>query len=226
MPARIRTPLSSVVGTYDGVANPNFVYDADGNLLCMTSASSCDGSAAKTVSWTSFDMVASMTQGTTGIGLLYDESHARLQQSSPAGVTQYLNDAGSGTMTERFAPVGGGLYWRSYIQADGHIVAERSVKGSTVTVRYFTTDHLGSTVALTDEHGALVESDAYDPWGKQRNALTGADDTTCSLPQTDFSSRGFSGPGATPRRAVRSQSQRPHLRSEPRRVPVARRRGA
>ena len=185
--------VSSIAGTVGGVTNPNYFYDGNGNLRCMTALAQCDAGAAKTVAWTSFNMVSSVQQGTTNVSLLYDESHARLQQTAPEGVTQYLNDPANGVMTERFAPTGGGLYWRSYIQADGHIVAERSVKGSAVTVRYFTTDHLGSTIALTDEAGHLVESDAYDAWGKARDATTGADDPTCSKPGQSFTTRGFSG---------------------------------
>ena len=185
--------LSSIAGVYNGVVNPHFFYDQNGNISCVTALAQCDGSAAKTVTWTSFNMVAQVVQGATTVGLVYDEGHSRLQQTAPEGVTQYLNDPANGVMTERFAPTGGGLYWRSYIQADGHIVAERSVKGSTVTVRYFTVDHLGSTIALTDEHGALAESDAYDAWGRARDATTGADDPTCSKPGQSFTTRGFSG---------------------------------
>jgi RHS repeat-associated protein len=176
--------VSAITGTVNGVVNPTYAYDLNGNMT---------GGAGRSAAWTSFNMVSSVQQGTTNVALLYDEGHARLQQTAPEGTTQYLNDPSNGVMTERFAPTGGGLYWKSYILADGKIIAERSVKGSIVTVRYFTLDHLGSTVALTDEHGALAESDGYDAWGKQRNATTGADDATCSIPATDFSTRGFTG---------------------------------
>jgi RHS repeat-associated protein len=185
--------VSSITGTVNGVTNPNYFYDGNGNLRCMTALAQCDASAAKTVAWTSFNMVSTVQQGTTNVSLLYDEGHARLQQTAPEGTTQYLNDPANGVMTERFAPSGGGLYWKSYVLADGKIVAERSVKGTNVTVRYFTLDHLGSTVALTDEHGTLAESDAYDAWGKARDAATGADDPTCSKPGQSFTTRGFSG---------------------------------
>ncbi|HEY2068362.1 MAG TPA: RHS domain-containing protein, partial [Rhizomicrobium sp.] len=105
------------------------------------------------------------------------------------GTTLYLNDASLGAMAERFQPITGAVTWRNYITVDGHIVAERTTTGATVHVRYFVLDHLGSTAALTDETGALAESDAYDAWGKQRNAATGADDTTCSVPAQSFSNR-------------------------------------
>jgi RHS repeat-associated protein len=185
--------LSSVVGTYEGVLNPNFIYDANGNLICVTTGAVCDSSAAKAVTWTSFNMVSTVKEGTSNVALLYDPEHARVQQTAAGGATYYFNDAGTGAMTERIIPTTGSTIWRNYIMADGRIVAERTVRSTTVTVRYFVLDHLGSTVALSNETGLLVESDAYDAWGKQRNAVTGADDTTCSIPASDFSNRGFTG---------------------------------
>jgi RHS repeat-associated protein len=185
--------VSSITGTIDGLANPHFFYDLNGNMACMTSAAQCDQNAAKTVAWTSFNMVAGVKQGTTAIGLLYDPEHARAQQTATEGTTLYLNDASLGAMAERFQPITGAVTWRNYITVDGHIVAERTTTGATVHVRYFVLDHLGSTAALTDETGALAESDAYDAWGKQRNAATGADDTTCSVPAQSFSNRGYTG---------------------------------
>ncbi|HEY1629800.1 MAG TPA: RHS repeat-associated core domain-containing protein, partial [Rhizomicrobium sp.] len=176
--------LASIAGTVNGVVNPTFAYDANGN---MTSG------AGRTAAYTSFNMVSNVTEGTTNLSLLYDPEHARIQQTAPEGATYYFNDPNSGAMTERYFPVSGSSVWRSYIMADGKIVAERSLKSSTVTLRYFVTDHLGSTVALTKEDGTLAESDAYDPWGKARDATTGADDTTCSKPTQSFSTRGYTG---------------------------------
>ena len=40
------------------------------------------------------------------------------------------------------------------------------------------TDNLGSVTAITDGSGAVVERDAYDPWGRPRLYATGADDPT------------------------------------------------
>ena len=42
----------------DGVSNPNFFYDADGNRACMTTKANCNNQAqaARTYSYTSFDI--------------------------------------------------------------------------------------------------------------------------------------------------------------------------
>jgi RHS repeat-associated protein len=86
--------------------------------------------------------------------------------------------------------------WRDYIQADGKIVAERFSTGTTVTISYFVTDHLGSIAVVTDSTACTVtcnvtERDAYDAWGKRRNWSDWSDDTTCAL--TSSTTRGFTG---------------------------------
>jgi RHS repeat-associated protein len=59
-----------------------------------------------------------------------------------------------------------------------------------VTLRYFHQDHLGSIAVLTDQTGAVVERDAYDPWGKRR-FTNGNDDLTGSI--TSQTIQGFTG---------------------------------
>ncbi len=175
--------LTSIVGTVNGVVNPSYSYDANGNMT---------GGAGRNVAYTSFNMVSSVAQGTTTISLAYDSEHNRAQQTAPEGATLYMTDASLGAMAERFQPTTGAVTWRNYILADGKIVAERTSTGATVKVRYFVLDHLGSPAAITQEDGSLAERDIYDAWGKQRN-LDGSADTTCSLPAQDFSNRGFTG---------------------------------
>lgn len=62
--------------------------------------------------------------------------------------------------------------------------------GGATSVRYVSIDHLGSVAVLTDESGTVMERDAYDPWGKRRNA-DGSDDAACAL--TSQTTRGYTG---------------------------------
>ena len=74
------------------------------------------------------------------------------------------------------------------------IVAERfNTPGSVpaVTVSYFVTDHLGSVSLIADSLGVVSERDAYDAWGKRRDASTWADDPPCLL--TSTTTRGYAG---------------------------------
>ena len=61
-----------------------------------------------------------------------------------------------------------------HVQANGRTVAtvHRTGTSPTNTTRYLHKDHLGSVVAITSETGAIVESLAYDAWGKRRPAST------------------------------------------------------
>jgi RHS repeat-associated protein len=45
----------------------------------------------------------------------------------------------------------------------------RSASGAVRQTRYHQQDRLGSTVAVTDEAGAVIERQFYDPWGQRRN---------------------------------------------------------
>ena len=154
------------------------------------------GGAGKTFTWTSYNMVSSIVQGATTLGFTYKPDHQRLKlcvgaacSGSPTSVTLYLNDPITGAGSE-LTTAGSTTTWNDYITADGGIVAERTNSMSVITMRYFTLDHMGSTVALTNSTGGVIESNSYDPYGKRRT-LGGGTDTACAL--TSATTRGFSG---------------------------------
>jgi RHS repeat-associated protein len=62
------------------------------------------------------------------------------------------------------------------------MVGVRFQQGTSITLRYFHQDNLGSIAVITDASGAVVERDAYDAWGKKRYWNNGADDTAGILP--------------------------------------------
>jgi RHS repeat-associated protein len=172
--------LTSIVGTYNGVSNPNFTYDQNGNMVA---------GAGRTVTSTSFNMAALITDGANSVALTYDSEHKRIKQvaagtGSPI-TTLYLNDPVSGAMEEKV----GSTTTNDYIMADGHMIAER-ISTIGLAVHYFTLDHLGSISVITDSTGAVVERLSYDAWGKRRNS-DGSADPTCSL--TSSTTRGFTG---------------------------------
>jgi RHS repeat-associated protein len=171
--------LSSVSGTVNGVVNPSYTYDANGNMTA---------GAGRTVTYTSFNMAASIVQGSTTVGFTYDSEHQRVTMTAASGTTTYISDAGSGALSEKVVS-GSTTTWHDYVQADGKIVAEK-FSGGTTAMRYFVLDHIGSVAVVTNESGTVLERDAYDAWGKRRN-IDGSDDTTCSL--TSQTTRGFTG---------------------------------
>ncbi|MDR3527908.1 MAG: RHS repeat-associated core domain-containing protein [Rhizomicrobium sp.] len=183
--------LTGVNGTVNGVVNPTYSYDPNGNMTA---------GGGRSITYTSFNMVSTIATGTTSVSLGYDSDHSRVSQTltinGGAATTTYVNDPITGAMSERAAS-SGTVVWRDYIQVGGRIVAEIS-SGGIPAKRYFVADHLGSTAVLTDENGLAVEPspnnfygyNAYDAWGKRRK-VDGSDDTACAL--TPDTSRGYTG---------------------------------
>jgi RHS repeat-associated protein len=61
---------------------------------------------------------------------------------------------------------------------------EESTADATPRGRYVRGDHLGSSVVMTDESGAVLDRLSYDPWGQRRNP-DGSDDGTYSFAGRD-----------------------------------------
>jgi RHS repeat-associated protein len=164
-PARVHA-VASIAPSGTGTVTASYTYDGNGNMLT---------GRGRTVTWTSFDMVSQITQGTNSVSFTYDSDHARLKQLSSDGSTKYyLNDSISGIMAEKIVGASQSVTWNNYIMLGGEMVALK-VTGATTQTRYFHKDHLGSIVALTDESGAVVERDSFDAWG-QRRTPAGQDD--------------------------------------------------
>jgi RHS repeat-associated protein len=175
--------VASVAGLVNGVLNPVYTYDLNGNLT---------SGAGRTVTWTAFNMVATIVQGATTMSYAYDSEHARITQSQVTGgtntTTTYLNDPASGLSSEKVVS-GATTTWTDYLFAAGARVAQRSmVAGGATTLRYFIADHLGSIAVITDGGGAVLERLAYDAWGKRRNT-NGTDDPAGAI--TSSTTRGF-----------------------------------
>jgi RHS repeat-associated protein len=172
--------VSSITGTVNGVTNPSFAYDANGN---MTSG------AGRTMSWTAFNMASQITQGAITVNFTYDAFHHRIVQAvsgSSSSTTTYLNALGAQSQK---VVSGATTTWEDYIYAGGALVAER-FSGGTSAVRYITADQLGSVSAVANETAGVTERLSYDAWGKRRNA-NGSPDTTCSI--TSAIGKGFTG---------------------------------
>ena len=149
--------VSSITGTVDGLTNPLYSYDGNGNLTCTSTGSGCTGTVGRQVTVTAFNMAASIDQGSNSLSLTYDDQHQRLQQvntvsGSTTTTTIYLNDPASGAMSQRVSVAGttptdwnsfnwgsapwGGITanalptWTDYIAVDG----QRSVQYQSASV--------------------------------------------------------------------------------------------
>jgi RHS repeat-associated protein len=176
-------PLPHAVTSISGsTLSTTFTYDPNGNQLT---------GLGRNISWTSFNMPASITQGTNTISFQYDVDHQRVIQIAPDGTTTvYLN--AFGVSTELFAANTNAARWTDYLSIGNAKVGMRitNIAAATVSTRYFHTDHLGSVSVITDENGAVVERLSYDAWGKRRFP-DGTDDPSGSI--TSQTTRGFTG---------------------------------
>jgi RHS repeat-associated protein len=171
----------AVMGVSGGIISATFTYDLNGN---QTSG------MGRSLSFTSYNKPASITQGARTISFLDDTEHQRFKQITPEGTTLYI--AGFGVLAEVSNPGAAAAIWIDYLAAGSAKVGMRvfQVASETLQTRYFHTDHLGSISVITDENGVVVERLSYDAWGKRRYP-DGTDDTTGSI--TSQTTRGFTG---------------------------------
>jgi RHS repeat-associated protein len=186
--------VTGVAGMVNGVASPLYAYDANGNLTSAT---------GRTVTWTSFNKVETITQASAGnvLNYLYDADGERVKETySKNGTLQrttiYLNPgAGAGLYYEEETTPSGGIKQKHYLSAAGGTFALLiyNKATSTWTTQYWHKDNLGSTVAVSDTVGGVKESDrmAYEPFGKRRNVNQTTDLLAILAPTT--TRRGFTG---------------------------------
>lgn len=188
--------ITGVVGTVNGVASPSYGYDANGNL---------QSTAGRTVTWTSFNKVEKIT-GTFGgqarsVQYLYGAEHMR--------VAEFVTRAGAATKNtfyiqpgpsndpfyeeETDVAAGNQIRKKHYIHAGGAVVAvvTNTLQTQAWDVQYWHRDRLGSTVAITNSVGGVVERMAYEPFGKRRQ-VGGYTDLTGALAPVS-TERGFTG---------------------------------
>ena len=131
----------------------SFSYDANGNMLA---------GAGRGMSWNSFDMPITMTEGSNSSAFVYGPEHQRTKQTRGDGTVIFYAGAmeadllNGNTTVKTYWPLGLGV--------------EIDAPGATSSALNWThTDRLGSVVAITDGSGNLAQSMAYDAWGSRRD---------------------------------------------------------
>lgn len=169
--------VTGVTGTVDGLINPSYSYDNNGNLLTVTATG-----GSRAVGWTSYNMVSSVSQtvgGTTNaLGFVYGPEHDRVQETyTKNNVLQrtiiYLNTVGGEGLLyeEELNNLTNVVTKKHYLNAGDGTIGVLSYTGTAYSgTQYWHKDHMGSTMVISDATGALVERLAYEPFGKRRNA--------------------------------------------------------
>lgn len=158
--------------TFTDGRNRVYQYDANGNLTSEAeydSANNLVASKARNTSYTSFNMPKTITSATAAATFTYDTEHQRIKQVSSAGTTVYVHpDAGNGLTYEKLIKPDSTVEHRYFIEAGNQLVAVVTQSGSTLTTAYMHQDYLGSVTAVTNQAGSVIESFAYEPFGKRR----------------------------------------------------------
>jgi hypothetical protein len=90
----------AVMSTSGGTISTTFTYDPNGNQTA---------GLGRSITWTSYNKPASITQGTRTINFLDDTEHQRFKQITPEGTTLYI--AGFGVLAEIANPGTSSATW-------------------------------------------------------------------------------------------------------------------
>ncbi|SDW99873.1 RHS repeat-associated core domain-containing protein [Lysobacter enzymogenes] len=132
-------------------------YDANGNLI---------GAGARTYVWNARDQLVRILQGGSAIAeFSYDALGRRTGRTEASTTTTYLYD-GSDAVQE----VEGGTVNPILT---GLEVDQRFARNDAGGRTYFLADHLGSTRALTNAAGAVVQRYDYTPYGEESHTAAG-----------------------------------------------------
>ena len=151
-----QTKVHAVVGVTINSNAYGFSYDANGNLTSGIDLTDPANPGTRTITWNADNMPTQIVHTgsqTITSSFLYDGSGVRSRKTdSGGGATYYVGDhyeITDGTATK-------------HIFAGGMRIA--SISGA--NTRYFHKDHLGSTSAVTDGSGNIVETADYKPFGE------------------------------------------------------------
>ncbi len=146
----------------------DYQYNANG---CLTSSVT----SAQSVDY-SYDFDNRLTSA-NDVEYLYDASGvrvARIAGVSPAAVTNYFVVDYTDPLKRPLAETdSNGTITRYYIWAGFQLLAHIEADGTT---RYYHSDEIGSTLALTDETGTVTDQFTYSPYG-QAIGRTGSTET-------------------------------------------------
>jgi RHS repeat-associated protein len=154
---QVTDAISGNAETWDAKSG-SFTYDANGNL--KTSPAPYSITAA---SYDHRNLPLSLTSKGAVTSYRYDHAGQRITKQTGSGNTEvYLLD-GASTLAVYTVNSGGSVVSSYFNVLSGDRVVGR--QPSSGARKYYHTDLLGSTRAVVEGTGAVVESYDYDPWG-------------------------------------------------------------
>ena len=137
-----------------------FGYDNNGNMTSGRGAG---------IVWTSYNYPASITSGSNTAAFSYTPDRQYWKQvsnyaSGGAATTIYV-----GGLLEKVT-TSAGTDFRHLIRAGGSTIVVSRQSTGTNSTHYVTSDHLGSSSAITNSAGAILVNSSFDAFGKRRGS--------------------------------------------------------
>lgn len=162
------------VASVSGTLNATYTYDANGNM---------EAGNGKTLTYTSFNMPATITGNGHTYTYTYGPSHERMRLvHSTLGTFIYLHPNGNGELLfEKETKPSGLIEHKHYLSVGSKSIAVHLTRSdATQETRYFHHDHIGSLTLITNSSGAQIERLSYEAFGKRRFP-NGTDDPNNTL---------------------------------------------
>jgi RHS repeat-associated protein len=133
-----------------------YQYDANGNMTSGPDFTDIANiSTRQQIVYNADNMPTQVTHSRYGVtNIVYDGESRRAKKVSPSGTTYYIG--------EHYEVINGVA--TKYIFAGNLRVAKVTASAT----NYYHKDHLGSSLAITNSSGAIVETTDYSPFGEQR----------------------------------------------------------
>jgi RHS repeat-associated protein len=132
-----------------------YQYDSNGNMYSGPDFTDLSNIATRQITYNADNMPVQVTHSRYGVtNIVYDGEGGRAKKVSPSVTTYYIG--------EHYEIING--VSTKYIFAGNLRIAKVTASGT----NYFHKDHLGSSSAMTDSSGAVVETTNYAPFGEQR----------------------------------------------------------
>lgn len=145
------------VNKLTSTASATYTYNNNGNTLSKT-----DGSGTRNFSWDSENQLTQVTlPGGLSVDYKYDALGRRIQRTTSAGGDERFVYDGDDVVEDLDSSLAVITSYLNGLGSDDHLRQTNTTTG----VSYFLTDHHGSTSALTDSSGTVVETLNYDAFG-------------------------------------------------------------
>ncbi|MCX5885489.1 MAG: cysteine peptidase family C39 domain-containing protein [Proteobacteria bacterium] len=143
--------------------NTNFNYDNNGNLTKKTA-----GSSVTNYSWDFNNMLTQVVAGGKTYSFKYDAIGNRNGKVENSVETKYVVDPNTALSRILAETDSNGTITAYYVYGLG-LISKIVPSGQTYQAYYYHSDGIGSTIAMTDSSGTIVNKYAYDAFGKVMN---------------------------------------------------------